>query len=77
MAWLPLVGSRCVYLAQKTFEGNAAYVKRRPVIVTGLALDGFPILNDKHSNVTYGTASIGIRPRSLPDANEVDVYVSY
>lgn len=77
MGWLPLVGNHCVYLLQKTFEGNATYVKRIPVVVTGLAVDGFPILKNKHSGVTYGTASVGIQPRSHPDANEVGVYVTY
>ncbi len=75
--WQPLVGSHCVYLKKKTFEGNTEYVKRIPVIVTGLALDGFPILKNKQTGVVFGTASVGIRERSSPDANEVNVYVTY
>ncbi len=75
--WRPLVGLHCIYLQQKTFGGNTNYVKRIPVIITGFATDGYPILKNKHTGVSYGTASIGVRPRSHPDADEVEVYVSY
>lgn len=75
--WRPLVGLHCVYLQQKTFGGNSQYIKRRNVIITGFASDGYPILLQKQSGEVYGTASVGVRPRSHPDADEFDVYVSY
>lgn len=75
--WMPLLNLHCVYLTQKVFAGNPNYVKRIPVKIIGFASDGYPILKNRQSGVTYGTGSIGIRPRSHPDANEVDVYVSY
>ena len=75
--WRPLVGLHCVYLQQKTFEGNPNYIKRIPVIITAFASDGYPRLKNKQTGNTYGTASVGIRPRSHPDANEFGVYVSF
>ncbi len=75
--WRPLLGLHCIYLEQKTFGGSSQYIKRRPVKIIGFASDGYPILLQKQSGVQYGTASVGIRPRSHPDADEFDVYVSY
>jgi len=75
--WMPLVGKHCIYLKPKTVAGNTTYVKRISVQIMAFASDGYPILKSKQSGVTYGTGSIGIRPRSHPDANEVDVYVSF
>jgi hypothetical protein len=75
--WRPLLGLHCVYLLQKTFGGSSQYIKRISVKIIGFATDGYPILKSKQSGVTYGTASVGVRPRSHPDADEFDVYVSY
>lgn len=75
--WLPLVGLHCVYLEQKTVSGNIMYVKRTSVKIIGFASDGYPILRCRQSGVTYGSASVGVRPRSTPDSNEVGVYVSF
>lgn len=75
--WIPQLHARCVYLKQKTFGGNPNYVKRIPVKIIDFAADGYPMLKCKVSGQTYGTLSVGIRPRSHPDANEVDVYVSF
>jgi hypothetical protein len=75
--WIPRLNSRCVYLQQKTFDGNDTYVKRIPVKITDFAADGFPILTNKQSGVVFGDSTNGIQPRSAPDADEVGVYVSY
>lgn len=75
--WRPTLGNHCTILIQKTFDGNSTYIKRRSVLITGFASDGYPILTCKQDGTVYGTASVGIRPRSHPDANEFDVYVSY
>jgi len=75
--WMPLIGKHCIYLKPKTVNGNVTYIKRISVMITAYASDGYPILKSNASGVTYGTASVGIRPRSHPDANEVDVYQSY
>lgn len=75
--WRPLLGLHCVYLLQKTFGGSSQYIKRISVKIIGFATDGYPILKSMQSGVTYGSASVGVRPRSHPDADEFDVYVSY
>lgn len=75
--WRPVVGNHCTILLRKTFEGNTEYVKRRSVKIIGFASDGFPILLCRQDGTQYGTASVGIRPRSHPDADEYNVYVSF
>lgn len=70
--WIPKVGRHCVYLQQKTFDGNTQYVKRRPAIITGVTGSNVD-LRVGHSGETYSN----VPPRTDPDANDVDVYVSY
>lgn len=72
-----LVNRHVAYLQQKTVGGNANYVKRRPGTVTALAADTNPRIRVRHNGETYGNASVGVPPRSAPDANEVAVYVKY
>lgn len=71
--WIPKVGRHCAYLQQKTVNGNANYVKRRPCTVTGVVGGNTVNLRVGHSGETYANVD-----RKLdPDANDVNVYVSY
>lgn len=70
--WMPKIGRHCAYLQQKTVGGNTQYVKRRPAIITGVTGSNVD-LRVAHSGETY----TNIPPRTDPDANDVDVYVSY
>lgn len=72
-----LVQKHVAYLQQKTVGGNANYVKRRPGTVTALAADTNPRIRVRRTGEAYGNASVGVPPRSAPDANEVSVYVRY
>lgn len=75
--WIPRVNAHCVYLQQKTVNGNATYIKRRPCIITDFALDGNPILRVRHTGEVYGDATNGVPRRTDPDSNLPDMYVSY
>lgn len=74
---MPAEGRHCVYLQQKTVNGNASYIKRRPCVILGIALDGNPYLRVRHTGETYGNSTTGIAPRSSVDANESGVYVAF
>lgn len=77
MAWAARVNRHVTYLQQKTVGGNANYAKRRPAVITGMAVDGAPRLRVRHSGEVYGNATNGVVRRTNPDANTASVYVSY
>lgn len=73
MAWVRKVNRHCAYLQQKTVNGNTAYVKRRPAVITALGAGNLVNLRVRHHGETYTNVD-----RKLdPDANTVSVYVSY
>lgn len=49
--------------------------KRRPVVVTGVAADGNPILRVRHFGETYGNASVGVAPRLTTTDHTTGVYL--
>jgi len=70
MAWVAKVNRHVRVHVQKTVQGNTKYIKVRPGIITGFALDGAPIVRVRHydtDNVTpgvqletYGNATNGV-----------------
>jgi hypothetical protein len=75
--WAPKLNGHVAYLQQLTVDGNTNYVKRRPCVITGFALDGNPILRVGHSGEVYGNAATGIARRTDPATATMGVYVSY
>lgn len=73
MTWVKKVNRHCAYLQQKTVNGNAAYVKRRPAIITALGAGELVTIRVRHSGETYAN----VDRKTDPDANTVGVYVSY
>ena len=78
MAWIAKTNRHCVYLQQKTVNGNANYVKRRPAVITGLASDTNARLRVRRSGEVYGNASTGIvRKTGTTGDATVSRYVSW
>lgn len=72
MGWQAKVGRHCTYLQLKTVNGNAAYVKRRPAIITAVAAPNVTV-RVGHSGETYAN----VTPRTDPDSNSTGIFVSY
>lgn len=77
MAWVPKVNRHVAYLQLKTVNGNAAYVKRRPAVITAFATDTNPRLRVRHGGEVYGNATTGVARKTDPNADTTGVYVSY
>jgi hypothetical protein len=73
MAYTRRVNRHVAYLQQKTVNGNANYVKRRPCTITALGGGTAVNLRVTHTATTYA----GISKRATPDADTVAVYVQY
>jgi hypothetical protein len=67
--WKPKTNRHACYYLQKTATNPLGtvitnYIKRRPVVITGLATDTNPRLRVRHYTVpsteTYGSAGVGI-----------------
>jgi hypothetical protein len=73
MAWVRKVNRHCAYLQLKTVNGNAAYVKRRPAVITALGAGELVTIRVRHHGETYANVD-----RKLdPNADTTSVYVSY
>jgi hypothetical protein len=74
MPYIPRVNRHVSYLQQKTVNGNATYVKRRPATITATPGPGFIVdLRVGHHSETYA----GVDKRAHPDDNDVAEYVPY
>lgn len=73
MAWERKVGRHVAVLKQKTVNGNTAYVKRRPAVITALGAGALVTVRVRHHGETYAN----VDRRTDPNANTVDTYVTY
>lgn len=73
MAWVRKVNRHVAYLQQKTVNGNTAYVKRRPAVITALGAGELVTIRVRHHGETYAN----VNRKTDPDADTVSVYVSY
>lgn len=73
MAWERKVNRHCAVLIQKTVNGNTAYVKRRPAVITALGVGQLVTVRVRHHGETYANVARKVDP----DADTVSVYVSY
>ena len=72
IGWLPKIGRHCVYLKKKTVGGNTQFVKRRPAVITAVSGSNVNV-RIGHSGETYTSVPV----RTDPNADDVDVYVTY